>query len=258
MFLARMSYVLMMTLICLHQILKYLYIFKWEQVAYWNENFFSCFLALASFLWSTIFTIVGNQNEHYKLSAEFHLCVGFYLQPNESLSSSVGSQPKDPIHVFSYLVFTVVLVLAFRITLYTHKYFILTRLKRLSEILKIPLLTAKLKTMSANSDSMTTTTTTTSFRDLFVDAGITLAITVTVFAVIFVSAYKETLDYTFFNSSAGRIYIYAMKVAMPAMPTVVLPLLVILKNPKMKEMIWRRIQWIRKASSPDQLYDVNT
>ena len=44
MFLARMSYVLMMTLICLHQTLKYLYIFKFKHIVGLNDDIFAVFL----------------------------------------------------------------------------------------------------------------------------------------------------------------------------------------------------------------------
>jgi len=260
MFMARLSYILMMSLLCLHQTLKYLYIFKWESVAGWNEDFFTWFLALASFFLSTIFTFTSFQQEHYKLSAEYHLCVGFYMRQNESFAKTERTlTSQDPIHVYSHLVFTIVLLLSFRIALYSHKYCILSTVKRIAEALKIQCWSERLKGFAVNSDNLTTVT---SFKDLFVEAGSSLAMASSVFAVIYVSTLKETFDYAFFNSPTGRVYIYATKLAMPSMPTVVLPLLVILKNRRMKDAVGRRIeqtflvQYMRKTFNPDLLYGV--
>jgi hypothetical protein len=228
----------MMSLLCLHLILKYLYIFKWSCVANLNENFFIRFLAVSVATLGLLFVVASHYSDHHKLSVEYHLCVGHYFVKNGDAADVTANKLKikDPIRIFSFSSFTLIIVLATKILIFSHKNFIFKHLKRALNVLKLERLARRIKVDDAAAAHS-------GFKDLFVDAGTYLAMAFVAVGVIFGATQKETQkDVSFFNSHDGRLYVYFSKVLMPAVPTVILPCLLILNNGKLRQAVSRRVR----------------
>ncbi len=136
-FLTRFAYILLVSLTGMHQILRYLYIFKWTHVAYLNENFFGYFLTFDVFILSLFFAFMSYFHGHHKYSIEYYLCIGQKPTENESFELHNEEKFKDPIHIFSFVMFSLIIALALQILFYSHKNTIFKKLKLLFEALKL-------------------------------------------------------------------------------------------------------------------------
>lgn len=261
-FLTRFSYILILTLIALQQFFRYLYVFKWRLVTELNEIFWAKFLTLLIYFLSSMSAFASVFSDQHKYTVDFHLCIGQEPSWDLTRGPQFEFRFKDPIHIFSFVMFFIIFALAIQILVYSHKNTILKILKSGLEGVKLQALADCLKlnpTSSSGHDHST------AILDLYVDAGPYLAMAI--FAVgilIYSTELRESMDGSSFSVGPGRALTYLSKVLLSAVTTVILPTVFILNNIKMRQCIWKRLKqasifrWARVSFVQEGLQMVST
>ena len=241
---------------------RYLYVFKWRLVSELNEIFWANFLTLLVYILSFLTAFASIYSGHHHHSVDFHLCIG--QEPSWTFSGGFldASKFKDPIHVFSFVMFAIIFVLAVQILVYSHKNVIVKILKSCLEGVKLAAVADRLKLNATSGGGPTPAA---AILDLYVDAGPYLAIAIFAFVMlIYGTELRESQNGTTFNAGPGRAYTYFSKALISSMTTVLLPLTVILNNANMRLSIWKRLKqanifnWARVSFIQDELQMVST
>lgn len=219
-FASRFSYITIISLLTMHQILKFLYIFKWKWIVSLNEVFFALFLTLDLIILSLLLTLALSFNNQSEVkSVEFYLCIGQY--PTTKRSDSYLGTTKlsgDLIHLFSFLSFSTIIILTITIHFYAHKNYLLKHLKSFSQICCQSSLKNYLKSLIVIDENENFEL---NFKDTFVGSSLSITITLIAFGTLILSTTeKELKDLAYFNSYNGRCFIYGIKFIMAAVPSV--------------------------------------
>ena len=251
-----------MTLLTVQQFFRYLYVFNWKLVAELNEIFWANFLTMLVYLLSFMSAFASIYSGHHQHSIDFHLCIG--RDPSWDITDRIQGESrfKDPIHVFSFVTFSVIFALFIKILVYSHKNTILKTLKSCLEGVKLNALADRLP---VNGTSAGGPSPATAILELYADAGPYLAIAVFAFGMlIYSNELRESQTGASFNAGPGRALTFLSKVLISFMSTVLLPLMVIINNAKMRQSVWKRLKqanifrWAQVSFIQEDLQMVST
>lgn len=255
-FIGRFSYTVILSLLALHQVIKYMYIFNWSFIVSLNDDFFTIFLTLHLTILSLVFTFVGLFLGFHNNDLDYHLCRGvnpnleinqILKRFNVNITNNNFSTP-DPIDIFSNSMFFLMLFVTFKMWLYSNKMILLQVLKNLSEFLKLT--KAKdfcQKKIILNSNEETVSAKVS--KNTIVQAGAYLATTLITFvtlAWVYIGKESGINNYNNINQGMGRIWIYAGKMASPTIVFIVFPIMVISTHEKMQADFKKRIRQVLK------------
>ena len=240
-----------MSLLTVHQVIKFLYIFRWTNIVGLNEAFFATFITFATVILSILTTFVFTIKQ--EVGIEYYLCIGQYPWTNLTDNMTTTRQPTDdPIHTLSFLMFGIVILLSVSIHIYSHKYWILKQLKRCCQHFDLPWMQKVFKTVTIADENDLTS----SFRDIFVSSGLYVAVAVTTLGLlIWCISVIESADYSYFNTDNGRLHLYIIKCMLTAMPSVFLPAFVIFNNTKMRNAIATKYIQVFKADPIKNIFN---
>ena len=112
-FASRFTYILIMSLLTMHQVIKFLYIFKWKIIVGLNEVFVALFITVDAIALSFLAALALKITDRKEVATfEYYLCIGHY--PLSNVSAKIATMQKsseDKIHKFSYLVFAIIFIL---------------------------------------------------------------------------------------------------------------------------------------------------
>ena len=251
-FSGRFSYTVILSLLALHQVIKYMYIFNWSFIVSLNDDFFTIFLTLHLTILSLVFTFVGLFLGFHNNDLDYHLCRGvnpnleinqILKRINVNITNNNFSTP-DPIDIFSNSMFFLMLIVTFKMWLYSNKMLLFQTLHNISDFFELK----KVKDFCHDKIILNTNEVTVASKlskNMIIQVGAYLAMTLIAFVtLVWVYSGKESgiRNYNNINHGIGRIWIYAGKMALPTIVLIVFPILVISNNKKMLVAIKKRIR----------------
>ena len=255
-------YISTISVLGLRQIIKYLYIFQWNNVVSIDDNFFAVYFGLCIFTLSSIFAYVcyflGYNNE----DLDFHICAGRTPEQNirktlEQLSicGNDSSTHKwfldgtvtDPLEIYS----TVLLLVAFILTSHMCWYASNSKINNTFQIIfnvKCFTCVSKTKDQFKETNSKILGNKLSLFSVLFCFASLVPVILAKLIA-------KRDINEV--NSGWTRALVYIGKMTLPLISSIICPLLVIHCNSKMKKSIIKELKDHQLAQFSKQVFHIS-
>jgi hypothetical protein len=253
-FIGRGMFLSILMELTIRQVIKYLYIFQWKNLVSLNDDFFAIYFTSCNLLLSIEFILVTHFLGFQNSEIDYHICTGkhpkdnimetFYevkrfTNPNEIPITLNEIANRDPLFIFTLLLFLILFLVGFQTWLYSHKDSLIICWKAVTR--------TNLNTTSNLNINKTQGYKNNKFeetKNVIIGSSGTLFSIVLIFlllspAVVAKSFVKD--DPNKINSGSGRLWSYTSRISIPILSYCLLPIIIIVSNSKMRKTLKREI-----------------
>ena len=244
----------------IRQVIKYLYIFQWKYLVSLNADFFAIYFTACNLLLSMVFILIAYFLGYQNSEVDYHICTGKhpkdnimqtfnemkrFTKPNEMPLNLDEIMSRDPLHVFTLLLFLTLLLVGFQTWVYCQKDLLVTCWKVITRTDMNPSSNLGITENQVIKNNKFEET-----KSVIIGSSETLIAIVLIILLLTPAAISKSIlrtDPDKINTGSGRLWSYTSRISIPILSFCLGPIITIVSNSKMRKTLKREMQELFKG-----------